>query len=84
MLAFRRRTEGRNYLQNVKVHNCYSLKIGLRVNEIIGFQHFACTGETRTGCRILVGKSGGKIRISIVDYGIMFKGLVSWIRLSKK
>jgi len=66
------------------VHNCYSSKIGLRVKEIIRVQHVAYTAETRTGCRILVGKSGGKVPISIVGYGIMFNGLVSWIRLSMK
>jgi len=66
------------------MHNCYSLKIGLRVKEIIGVRHVACTGETRIGCRILVGKSGGKIPISIVGYGIMLNGLVSWIQLSRK
>jgi hypothetical protein len=68
----------------VKKHNCYFLKIALRVKEIIGVQHVACTGETKTGCRILVGKSGGKIPISTMVYGIMFSGLVSWIRLSTK
>jgi hypothetical protein len=41
-------------------------------------QHVAYTGETRTGCRILVGKSVGKIPISIVGYGIMFNGLVKY------
>ena len=48
--------------------------VGLRVKEIIRVQHLACTGETRTGRRILVGKSGGKIPISIVEYGKMLNG----------
>jgi hypothetical protein len=60
----------------VNIHNCYSSTIALRVKEIIRMQHVACTGETRTGCRILVGKSGGTIPIIIVGYGIMLNGYV--------
>jgi hypothetical protein len=41
-------------------------------------QHVASTRETRISCILLVGKSGGKILIIIVGYGIMLNGYVCY------